>query len=77
MKDYTEQICVRFPQHPSMALEVSRTPLVIDVPNSYNGIALSQEGLHLNKDFELGDVGVNTVWFIPPAQVLWVRRIYD
>ncbi len=70
-----EQICIRYPQAPPSSLEVSRTPLVIDVPARYSGVLLSQEGVYLNKDFVIGDVAANTVWFIPPSQILWVKRL--
>ena len=71
-----EQICVRYPQSPHMSLEINRTPLVIDVPKRYSGISLAQEGVYLNEDFAF-DVAANTKWFIPPSQVLWVKRIND
>lgn len=68
-----EQICIRAPN--TSSLEVSMTPLVIDVPDNYSGISIAEEGIYLNKDFEIGDVAANTVWFIPPSQILWVKRL--
>lgn len=67
-----EQICFRVPDS---VLEASTTPLIVGVPDNYSGITLAAEGIYLNKHFEIGDVAANTVWFIPPSQILWVKRL--
>ncbi|KKN65455.1 hypothetical protein LCGC14_0481750 [marine sediment metagenome] len=66
-----EQICFRYPNTSTVIV----APRVVDVPDSYSGVILAQEGMFLNKDLELGDVAANTVWFIPPSQILWVKRL--
>ncbi len=70
-----EQICIRYPAELANPLGVSQTTLVIDVPDNYSGITLAQEGIYLNANYEIGDVAANTLWFIPPSQILWVKRL--
>ncbi len=73
----TEQICIRYPAELANPLAVSQTVLIIDVPTEVSGIQLARDGLLLNKDYTIHKKGsgYNAVWFIPPSQVLWVKRL--
>ena len=70
-----EQICIRYPPELTTLLGVSQTTLVIDVPDHMSGIDLARSGLKLTKGYELGSTDGDNIWFIPPSQVLWVKRL--